>query len=199
MAYIDLATLKLELGINATDTTRDVLLTMALSAAEKSINEKTGRRFDQVTPAVAREFRVRGRIVPDCDGELLLVDDIASETGLVVEATVDGQTWLTIPAADYELEPDNALERGRPVTGIRYVNNCWRQFRRARVTAVWGWPQVPDDIKQATLLQAMRLYRRKDSPEGVAGSADWGLVRLPNLDPDVRALIAPYRMEAFGD
>jgi hypothetical protein len=33
---------------------------------------------------------------------------------------------------------------------------------------------------------------RKDSPEGVLGSADFGLLRVTNRDPDVRALIEPY-------
>jgi hypothetical protein len=57
---------------------------------------------------------------------------------------------------------------------------------------------VPDEVVQATLLQAGRLYRRKDSPEGVTGSADWGMVRLPRLDPDVMALIEPYMLPGFG-
>jgi hypothetical protein len=60
---------------------------------------------------------------------------------------------------------------------------------RVRVTAKWGWPAVPDTVVQATLIQASRLYRRKDSPEGVLGSAEWGTVRLGRVDPDVYALI----------
>ncbi|MDX2921298.1 hypothetical protein PV370_25695, partial [Streptomyces sp. NE06-03C] len=67
-----------------------------------------------------------------------------------------------------------------------------------QVTARWGWPAVPDEIVQATLIQAARLYKRKDSPEGVTGSAEWGVVRLSRRDPDVWALIEHYVLPGFG-
>jgi hypothetical protein len=51
---------------------------------------------------------------------------------------------------------------------------------------------------QATLIQAARLYRRKDSPEGVTGSAEWGVVRLPRIDPDVSALIKDLTLPGIG-
>jgi hypothetical protein len=39
----------------------------------------------------------------------------------------------------------------------------------------------------------MRLYKRKDSPEGVLGTAEWGgPVRLSRVDPDVAALLTPF-------
>jgi hypothetical protein len=63
---------------------------------------------------------------------------------------------------------------------------------RVRVTARWGWPSVPDGVAQAAALLAARLYRRKDSPEGVLGSSEWGAVRVARFDPDVEGLIAPY-------
>jgi hypothetical protein len=44
----------------------------------------------------------------------------------------------------------------------------------------------------------MRLFRRKDSPEGVTGSAEWGVVRLSRRDPDVWVLIEPYILPGFG-
>jgi hypothetical protein len=63
---------------------------------------------------------------------------------------------------------------------------------RLQVTALWGWPAVPDEIEQATALYAARLYRRKDSPQGVIGGGDFGPVRVSRIDPDVEALIAPF-------
>ena len=191
MPYADLATLKAMLGI--TDTSRDSLLEAALDAASASIDQRCGRTFGMdVTPS-PRVFRVRGRVTPFDGGSLLLVDDIATLDGLTVETGRPGG-WVEV--TDAEPYPDNALDRGRPITGL--VRPFWSTSAQVRVTAVWGWPAVPEPVVQATLLQASRLYRRKDSPEGVAGSAEWGLIRVPGLDPDVRALVEPYRLPGFG-
>jgi hypothetical protein len=79
------------------------------------------------------------------------------------------------------------------------VNGTWgTATTRVRVTAKFGWPTVPDDIVQACLIQASRLFKRADSPEGVMGSSEWGVVRLSRRDPDVWALIEPYTLPGFG-
>lgn len=197
MTYVDLATLKLSLSINASDATRDALLNKAIAGAERAINNRARRRFDLLTPASQRVYRLRGPRAIQC-GEVLVVEDIGSTSGLIVEGSTDGTTYTTIDPTAYSTDPDNALARNRPITGIRYVGKSWWQFKTARITAQWGWPAIPDDIIEAALLWAARLYRRKDSPEGVAGSADWGLVRLPNLDPDVRKLVDLYRRNGVG-
>jgi hypothetical protein len=41
-------------------------------------------------------------------------------------------------------------------------------------------------------LLAARFYRRKDSPQGVLGNAEWGFARVSRVDPDVEALISPF-------
>jgi hypothetical protein len=53
-------------------------------------------------------------------------------------------------------------------------------------------------IREATLIQALRLYKRKDSPEGVLGSAEWGTVRVSRLDPDVAKLVESLVLPGFG-
>lgn len=194
-AYVDLATVKLALGV--TDTGRDTLIQNAIDAACALIDDQTGRTFGLDVSATAREYRVLGRVVCDRDGEALIVDDIGDEAGLLVEVG-DGTTWTTLDAGTYDIEPDNAIAHNRPVTRLRYVYGWWTGYRKARITARWGWPATPAEIAQAAQIQAERLYRRKDSPEGVAGSSDWGLVRVPNVDPDVRALLAPFMLPGFG-
>lgn len=197
MAYVELALLKSALGV--TDTARDLLLEQAIAAAEGSINERTGRTFGRSAEPSMRTYRTRGRTTRNYHGESLLIDDIASTEDLVIDVgNGNGDSWTPVHESRYETEPDNALAKGRPVTSLALLHSWWSLYRRVRVTAVWGWPTVPDGIVQATLIQAGRLYRRKDSPEGVAGSAEWGLVRLPNLDPDVRALVDPFRLPGFG-
>lgn len=111
--------------------------------------------------------------------------------------TGSGTSWS--PVTGYETVPDNALADGRPITALLRVGGIWGYERgRVRVTARFGWPDVPDDIEQAALIQASRLFKRKDSPEGVTGSAEWGVVRLSRRDPDVWNLIEPYILPGFG-
>jgi len=52
---------------------------------------------------------------------------------------------------------------------------------------------VPDAIKQATLLQATRLWKRKDTPFTVYGSDQTGVVELfQKFDPDAMKLIKGF-------
>jgi hypothetical protein len=52
---------------------------------------------------------------------------------------------------------------------------------------------VPIAITQACVIQSSRIFKRLDSPLGVAGFGDMGAVRVSRyLDPDVQQLVAPY-------
>ncbi|MET9952385.1 phage gp6-like head-tail connector protein [Streptomyces sp. NPDC006339] len=194
--YGTVAALKRRLNIAAADTTADDLLQAALAAASRGIERATGRRFWLDTEPTTRTYSTAGRVARRDDGALLLVDDIGSATGLLVE-TGSGGTYA--PVTGYETSPDNAIADGRPITGLlRAVGGWGTATIRVRVTARHGWPAVPDDITEAALIQATRLYRRKDSPEGVTGSAEWGVVRLSRRDPDVWNLIEPFVLPGFG-
>lgn len=52
------------------------------------------------------------------------------------------------------------------------------------------WP-LPD-VQEAVLLMASRLFKRRQSPEGVAGWDDLGVVRIVSRDPDVQALLETH-------
>jgi hypothetical protein len=52
---------------------------------------------------------------------------------------------------------------------------------------------VPDNLREATKLLTSRLFRRRLSPEGVAGFGDFGAVRVTRLDSDIEAMITPNR------
>ena len=55
--------------------------------------------------------------------------------------------------------------------------------------------QVEAAVKQATVIQSSRLFKRLDSPLGVAGFGDLGAIRVGRyLDPDVEQLLMPYRI-----
>jgi len=67
------------------------------------------------------------------------------------------------------------------------------------VTALWGWTEVPQAVKAATLLQVARFAARRDSPYGIAGSPDEGgeMRLLAALDPDLRTSLRPYVRRAW--
>lgn len=182
--YATLAELKTHLNIN--DTTYDTELSAKLTAASRRVDQDTGRRFwqDSVTST---------RIYKPTHPELLLVDDISTTTGLIVE-TGRGTSWSTLDSNSYELLPENASNDSVAIEAIQRAYGCWPTCgpTRVRVTAKWGWATVPDTIKAATLLIAARTFRRKDSPEGVAGLNDLGTVLISRYDPDYAALIGPY-------
>lgn len=197
--YTTLAILKEALDIQ--DGSRDATLMRTLVAAARSVDRHCGRRFWLDDEPSARIYPLARRVVRDQDGsERLLVDDIGSVAGLLVEVGfAGGDVWT--PASDVEPAPDNALVEGEPVTSIRRYRMTWSALpgpARVRVTARWGWPAVPEVVAEATLLQASRLRKRRTSPEGVAGTAEWGPVRVTRVDPDVEALLRDLVLPGIG-
>jgi hypothetical protein len=102
----------------------------------------------------------------------------------------------------YRLEPRNVSgPETRPYSQLRRTVGEWRMSTpddlwEITVTGVFGWPAVPAAVKQAARLQVARVFKRADSPLGVAGFGEFGVVRVTQLDPDVKSLLAPYRMHA---
>lgn len=192
--YATLVELKSQLGI--LDTNEDTLLNKALSTASRAVEKWCGnRQFSLDGSTSARVYAPVGNYE-------LFVDDIGDTAGLVVE-TGSGGVFTTLAANNYEASPTTALVRGEPITSLldlNYSGIWWAGgvTPRVRVTAKWGWPAIPDEISQATLLTAARLYRRKGSPEGVAGFGDLGVVRVMRVDPDVQALISDFKRYAVA-
>lgn len=185
-----------KLGMSAGATGRDVLLLDALETASRGVEEYCGDRRFYPSAVMPRVFRVRDRIVCCPDGDELLVDDIAAAPTLV-EVRAGGRAGAWRPVTAYDLDPDTALERGRPVGALLADAGTWGTDR-VRITTSWGWPVTPRPVREATKLLANRLYLRKDSPDGTAGVGEWGPVRVAASDPDVRALLEPFRLESAG-
>lgn len=193
MAYATLAELKGWVGI--TDALDDATLTLALDSASAQVDNYCDRTF-LAGAAAARQYFAG-------DSARLEVDPISTTAGLVVKTddNNDGIFETTWAASDYRLEPVNAASSGEPWTRIIAVGT--RSFPRlpsrpgVEVTASYGWPGgvAPAPIKQATLLQAALLWKRKDAPFGVAGSVEFGseIRILAKLDPQARDLLHPYR------
>jgi hypothetical protein len=48
------------------------------------------------------------------------------------------------------------------------------------------------EVVEAELLLASRLYKRRQSPEGVAGFGDLGIIRILARDPDIELLLEAH-------
>lgn len=122
-------------------------------------------------------------------------DDLVS-----VSSITEGDTFTT-PVTGYLLEPHNPAvgSEVRPYRAIRRTSGTWTLdvTPTVRVTGVWGWPAVPAPVKAACRIQVARVFKRNESPLGVAGFGEFGVVRVPSqLDPDVRQMLDPYRILA---
>jgi hypothetical protein len=199
VAIITVSDLKTWLSIS--DSVDDTNLTTAVNAANSAVVAYCGRNFDDAGTATARVF------TPD-DRYTLVCDDFHTTTGLVVKTddNDDGTFETTWASTDYQLEPLNGRVGTVTVPYTRIVALSTRTWpgpsRRAlvQVTAQWGWASLPADVKEAALVKASRLFKRKDSPEGVLGGfADLGAVRVSaREDPDVMLLLRPYRRQAVA-
>ena len=197
--YVTLSELKAYLDIPNADTTEDALLEQIVEAASRSIDRIAGRRFYLDVNASARYYRTR-------DPYSLLVDDIGSTTDLAVALdTSGGGTYPTAAAynTDFILEPLNAAAMGRPWTIVTMVGAYLFPYPvnnrpGVRVTARWGWPTVPDDIVEATLILCADLYKRKSSVGGVLGLSEMGAIRMSPLGRDISAMVRAYRREVLG-
>lgn len=180
-----------------TDTADDATLSTCLTGASRAIDSYTGRRYWIDDAPTARVVRTLRRVTHELDGELLHTADIADDTGITVES-FNGSDYSPIESSQYDLVPESSLDLGRPITGLLASGMAWSTCRKVRITATWGWPAVPGEVHQACLIQASRLYSRKDSPTGVMGSSEWGLMRLPHMDPDVKSLLRQLCVPGFG-
>lgn len=190
-AYCTLAELKASLAI--TDSVDDVPLEAAITATSRMIDDYTGRFFyrNGTTQApVARYYT-------PLDPWTMNMDDNYAITEVATDDNFN-QTWDTVWAtSDYMLEPVNNPQRGWPVNRMlaigRYVFPYYLP-QSVRITGIWGWASTPAEVNMATLIQAARLFTRRQSPFGIAGSPDLGTVRLSaKLDADVETLLRPFK------
>lgn len=191
--YCTLAELKASLAI--TDNVDDTPLEAAINSASRMIDDYTSRFFyadgtSQVP--VSRYFTAQ-------DAWILPVDDFVSINEIATDSNFN-QTYGTVwTSSDFLTEPVNNPRRGWPYTRILAIGSYIFPYflpQAVRVKGVWGFSATPAEINMATLIQSSRLFVRRQSPFGIAGTPDLGTVRLSaKLDADVEALARPFRKQ----
>lgn len=143
--------------------------------------------------------------------DLIYIDDLISITTLKADDDYDQTFETTWATTDYWLEPRNARAKANPQDRKPY-----RQIRTningdyffpaglghaIEITGVWGYTTVAlAVIKQATLLAAHRLWKRKDSIFGVAGTPQLGVQIIQariQQDSDIVQLLQGTDLRGF--
>lgn len=194
--YCTLADVKAALRI--TDTVDDALIENSINAASRMIDQYCNRYFYSTAAGEVRYFKA-------IDAFNCWIDDCQSISQLAT-AQANPITFNQIWAStDFQTIPANTYANGayQPITGLvavyQYFFPTWQESTLVQVTGQWGWPSVPEPIKFATIIQASRLFKRLESPLGVAGVSDIGIIRVgSSVDGDVAQLCNPFRLLRTG-
>ena len=195
--YASLSQIKSALRIASGDATDDALLEMAVESASRLIDAYCGRNFINAGTAT-RYYNTENPYVVQID-DARSIAQVQTSTGL--DGVYD-TTWTLGTAGgqgDAQPEPINDYLGGVvwPFTRVRAIGDYTFPTgpeNSIKVTAVFGWPNIPVTVTQATILQSSRIFARLQSPLGVAGWGDLGVMRVSRgLDPDVVQLVEGYR------
>lgn len=178
------------------------LLDDVVTAVSRAIDNACQRTFFQQA-AQARTFVTQS-------ADLLTLgafNDLVSITTLKFDRDGDGVFEETVSATNFGLLDSDFPETG-PYTAVELYNQTWfpvpggtagtGRTKLTQVTGTWGWPAVPAQVKQACRLQVARVMKRQESPLGVAGFGEFGVVRVSRLDPDIDAMLQPYKLLSPG-
>jgi hypothetical protein len=174
--YVELARLKDYLKFKPDKIEQDENIIDAIASASSEIEKHCNRQFNKSDVATARVYE------PD-DRYEVTVDDFWTTDGLIVEidSVGDGSFSTVVPASDYEVYPRNGVVDGQigwPYYEIRLVDGYFpvglRRKGVVRVTAKWGWPTVPEAVRQACVIIAAETFQLKDAPFGTAGMDQFG-------------------------
>lgn len=187
---------QLKAAVRITDSIDDSLLNMAIESASRMIDAECDRSFFSSGTAT-RDF------VPN-DAYTVDTDDLTEIVSVKIDDAGEGTFPITLTTTDYQAEPLNQRVSGNvfPVYRLRMIGDyllpMWGKQATVRIQGVYGFTPLPIQITQATIIQASRIYKRLDSPLGVAGFGDMGAIRVGKVDPDVAQLIRPFKKYAVG-
>ena len=162
-----------------------------ITSVSRAIDDYCGRFF----------YSVAGTVTFTANDYLYLpIGDWSAVTSIKTDEDNDGTPEVTLTAGtDYRLAT-NKVVPGWPYTAVRITSFGSHTLpvlvtEGVQISGTRGWIQTPAPIAAAALVQSTRLHARRNTPLGVAGSPEGGIVRLlSRLDPDVELMLRPYRV-----
>lgn len=212
--FLTLDEYKSFMGIQANDTRKDAQVTALIPSVMRAVSTYTGRNFVIAagTPT-PRQFTYEGEWIIDID-DAVTVTAVSTDYGVPGQTyTLDTNQWTAMPQDDSEVLY-YLLLHGGPYFGVSPEMGFERnldqyQFTGKRplitVTADWGWPSIPDDVKLAAALTLNALLTSNSAgrdesltAEAIEGySRAWGAkagvttaMTIPNR---ARDLLAGYQ------
>lgn len=147
-------------GVQSADTRNDAQVTALLEAASRLVRNYTGRSFDIVSASEDRTFQYDESGMLDID-DAVAVSQVVTNAGVPnASYTLTPDEWTAMPQDDSEVFYYILIHGGpyygaSPAMGFeRNLDQYPLQHKEPvlTVTAQWGWPAVPEDVKLATTL-----------------------------------------------
>jgi hypothetical protein len=186
--YSTLAEIKAHLNIPTATTTYDTELEQGIEAASRFIDSYCNRRFYKSPADETFYYTPRS-------GRLCFIDELIDITSIKTDDDFDGIYETTWTSSDYYLMPYNMT----PKTSIELTLRGGYFFyphlpKSVQVVGKFGYSATaPLDVKMACIIEASRLFKRRDAILGIAGTSQFGQVKLMDeMDPDVRKLLRSY-------
>ena len=206
--YVTLDELKATLGLLATDYA-DTDLQRAATSASRELEKALDRRFWADDNNTGERLYTPDRYLT------LDIDDLIELKDSTIELDLDGdgvyeQTWTL--GTEFIFAPANAAAKDAPYERLivkQRHSGFGSSHRRlplgmpdsVRVTGQFGWPEVPEPIKQATIIVAGKLLRRsRESPFPILSLANAGGVSqrlIPGDDPELLMALRDYSRETY--
>jgi hypothetical protein len=204
--YCGLDEFKSRNSIPLTNVADDYEISMAIQTASGWINRYCGTHFYQVAEA---------RTYPVTDIYYLPIDQIVPGSitsfkidydgdGVFETAWTEGQNYQVYREGDTYNQNYAGIKRpfdfvkvimGGPAltAGGGFFPFVWpfTHDDRVQITGTWGWQQIPPEVTQACLIMATQLFKEKDSPWGMAGVGDLGVIRT-SQSPFLVELLRPF-------
>ena len=183
---------------DASDETYDEAIGVMITAASRLIDKYVGGFENCFYPSTDTATRYY-----DGNGEdQIWIDPLLSLTSLAVSesggrAASDYTTWTL--NTDFYTYPYHTTPYEKLIVdndaGSKGTFGTTR--KGVKIVGVWGYALTPPaDVKQACKIQAMRWFMRaKQGYQDAGVNASLGeMIYAQELDPDVKMLLAPYRL-----
>jgi len=183
-----------------TDTAFTGLIESMITRASRLIDREVGRwpgYFYPTTDTATRYYDGSGDIEQPIDDCCSLTSVAVAESGGV--ASTSYTTWTE--DTDFYVSPYNWSANNEPVHELVIDWNSgksgWYRYRKAvQVVGIFGWSTtLPDDIKEACIIQTVRWYMRsKQGYQDASANPEVGRIYMTKLDPDVVTILHSYKV-----